>query len=681
MNFINTFLLWSAAGAALPVLIHLLNREKPRKINIPTVEFIIKAVQKSSGSRKLNNFLLLFLRMMILLCISLIIARPQIEEYLISDNQESVQAVIIVDNSFYTVHKNADSSVIDEIKKEAKKVVESLPSGSMLSLISVEDRENEFTNIKEYIHEKIDLLSPAPTNASIHSQILTAQEMLSDFETKGKSKIYLISDMNKGSWNSNYQLSEKLANMTTLIPVKPRVGNIYIEDVQVKSTGFSKSNRIFQRRETEINVKINGDRNLSGTQVKLIIDNEVVDQKVILSETLKTELIFNTSFDKTGTYFCEVKIESKDSIPVDDLYYFNIQVQAPLKIYLANDTKSLSPLIYRAALSPSGWHGRQKFNVELLSYSRLQEKLPSGKPDLVLVCGSISMNPAEWRTLNNYLNEGGKVIISPDQSTLFTELNKNIFPLLKSKVKPVQKDVSLSLSANDSWKESLTIPSLYEVKIKNFYTYENESLLKKPDIPLRFDDGSPCLAIHQVNNGKLAFWGLSPDLDSSDFLNNDSFALLWHTLVEKMTEAEHLKKNLFCGTPVEVFADTEELKAYRVQSPAGTEDKLEQNSFQIIGQGLYKAEYDQTFIPGHYYCSSKNFKGFSCNLQRQEAFFQFPSKNEYASLLRDKEVDESQNIMSSAFSPDGLLAALVVFTLLFMILEIHLGNRNYYAGD
>ena len=303
MNFINTFLLWSAAGAALPVLIHLLNREKPRKINIPTVEFIIKAVQKSSGSRKLNNFLLLFLRMMILLCISLIIARPQIEEYLISDNQESVQAVIIVDNSFYTVHKNADSSVIDEIKKEAKKVVESLPSGSMLSLISVEDRENEFTNIKEYIHEKIDLLSPAPTNASIHSQILTAQEMLSDFETKGKSKIYLISDMNKGSWNSNYQLSEKLANMTTLIPVKPRVGNIYIEDVQVKSTGFSKSNRIFQRRETEINVKINGDRNLSGTQVKLIIDNEVVDQKVILSETLKTELIFNTSFDKNRHIF------------------------------------------------------------------------------------------------------------------------------------------------------------------------------------------------------------------------------------------------------------------------------------------------------------------------------------------------------------------------------------------
>ena len=113
MNFINSFLLWSAAGAALPVLIHLLNREKPKKVNIPTVAFIIKAVQKSSGARKLNNFLLLLLRILILFFITLIIARPQIEKFLSSKSSGPVQTILIIDNSYYTGHKNNTSIVID----------------------------------------------------------------------------------------------------------------------------------------------------------------------------------------------------------------------------------------------------------------------------------------------------------------------------------------------------------------------------------------------------------------------------------------------------------------------------------------------------------------------------------------------------------------------------------------
>ena len=681
MNFINSFLLWSAAGAALPLLIHMLNREKPKKVNIPTVEFIIRAVQKSSGARKLNNFLLLFLRMMILICISLIIARPQIEQFLSNNSNAQIQAVIIIDNSYYTVHKNTNGTVIDDIKNKAKELVDSLPSGTMISLISAEENDNDFTDIKEYIHEKIDQLSPAPLNAQIRSQVISAHEMLKDFNKNAKNKIYIISDMNRGSWDSNYELPEIPPETIYLMPIAPRVGNVYIENVEVKGTGFSKSKRIFQRRETEITAKIGGDRILSGTKVKLIIDNKDVDEKVILSNEQSTNLIFNASFDKSGIYFCEIKLETQDSVDIDNVFYFNIHVQKPLKIYLVNDVKSLNPLIYRAALSPSGWHGRQKFDVELLSYSRLQSKLQEENPDLILFCGSLAMNASQLSSIQSYVNNGGNVIFSPDSHSQFTTLNKNIYPLLKSKIKPVNKDATLSIASDDEWKNILDIPPLFEVSARQYFTYEEEPQTVNVDIPLRFNDGSPCLAIHNINDGKIAFWGISPDIEFSDFINNDSFALLWHTLIEKLTETEHIKQTLFCGVPVEVFADSDEIKSFKVQSPAGTTDGLSTDTFTPLSNTVYKSEYDQTFIPGHYFCSSKDFKGFSCNLERNESFFQFPAKSEYKNLITEKEEDKTENVMRSTFGPDGLLAALIILTLLFMILEIHVGNRNYYAGN
>ncbi|MCM8541731.1 MAG: BatA and WFA domain-containing protein, partial [Lentisphaeraceae bacterium] len=219
MNFINSFLLWTAAGAALPVLIHMLNREKPKKVTIPTVEFIIKAVQKSSGSRKLNNFLLLLMRMLILFCISLIIARPQIEQFLTSNSEGPVQAVLIIDNSYYTAHKNNTSTVIDDIKEKAKEIVNSLPEGSLISIMTAEENDNGFTAIKDYVMEKIDQLSPAPVNANMRSLITSASEMLNDLNTKSRNRVYILSHMNRGSWDANYALPNLPAEMIYLQPL------------------------------------------------------------------------------------------------------------------------------------------------------------------------------------------------------------------------------------------------------------------------------------------------------------------------------------------------------------------------------------------------------------------------------------------------------------------------------
>lgn len=681
MNFVNSFLLWSAAGAALPVLIHMLNREKPKKVYIPTVEFIIKAVQKSSGSRKLNNFLLLLMRMLILACISMIIARPQIEKFLTADSNKNLQVVIIVDNSYYTVHTSTNVQLIDEIKSHAKEIVDSLPVGTMISIMTAEESENEFTEIKEYANDRIDQLSPAPVKTDMHSLISSADDMLKDLDNKAEKRIYVISDMNYGAWESNFQIAGINKDELVLVPLKPRVGNVFISHVDIKSTGFTNSQKIFERRETEILVNISGDRELAGMKVKLLINDQEVDEKVIFSSDRETALTFHTSFDKSGLYFCEAKIETQDSIQTDNTFFFNINVLEPVKAFIVNDIKSLNPLIYRAALSPSGWHGKQKFDIELLSYSRVQNRLQEETPGLIILSGSLAFDNMQWQAIKNYIDQGGNVLICPDKTTQFTVINQLAYPLINSKIIPIDGELKLNSSANEDWKSPLDISDLYEFDISHGFTFEKEPQGENVVIPVRFNNGQVAFSVHQINQGTISFWGVSPDSEFSDFLSNDSFPLFWHTVVEKLTDTDSLNRNLICGFPADVFANLSEIKNYFVQSPAGNKDNIPADSFMKFKGDYMQGQFDQTFIPGHYYTNSKVFRGFSCNLERSADYFKFPSEKEYQHLMEKKVSDTGKQVIYSTFGPDGLLVILIIATLIFMVIEIHLGNKNYYADN
>ena len=200
MTFLNAILLITGAGAALPLLIHLLNREKPKKIEIPTVKFIELAVQKSSGSRKVNHLLLLILRMLILLTMTLLIARPLIN---MSDEKNGPQSlVLVIDNSFYSAHRSNGGSVLNTVCNDAAEIIRKQPEGSRFAIISADSNDSEFTQIRDYALERVSSLSPAPKSAKLRPMIDSA---LSIKEKNSKTRIIVWSDFNRAGWQNNYQ--------------------------------------------------------------------------------------------------------------------------------------------------------------------------------------------------------------------------------------------------------------------------------------------------------------------------------------------------------------------------------------------------------------------------------------------------------------------------------------------
>src|SRR6516225_255390 len=80
MGFFNPALLWFALGGAIPVIIHLLHRQKFKRVRWAAMEFLLAAVKKTQRRLQLENLILLLLRILVMVLLALAVAKPFFHE-------------------------------------------------------------------------------------------------------------------------------------------------------------------------------------------------------------------------------------------------------------------------------------------------------------------------------------------------------------------------------------------------------------------------------------------------------------------------------------------------------------------------------------------------------------------------------------------------------------------------
>src|SRR5947208_5661765 len=76
MSFLNPFLLFGSIALAVPILIHLVRREKSEIIPFSSLMFLLKVPKRSIRQQKIKNLLLMALRLLILALLVGAFARP-----------------------------------------------------------------------------------------------------------------------------------------------------------------------------------------------------------------------------------------------------------------------------------------------------------------------------------------------------------------------------------------------------------------------------------------------------------------------------------------------------------------------------------------------------------------------------------------------------------------------------
>lgn len=112
MSFINPTYLWALLGLAIPIAIHIWNKKEGKTIKIGSIKLLSEEDTKQSHSLDLNELLLLFLRLSIIILVVLIMAEP-----LLKKESTNVPITYIIEPSLIT--DQALISILDSLETDS----------------------------------------------------------------------------------------------------------------------------------------------------------------------------------------------------------------------------------------------------------------------------------------------------------------------------------------------------------------------------------------------------------------------------------------------------------------------------------------------------------------------------------------------------------------------------------
>ena len=336
LDFLATsFAIAGAIGASIPLVLHLLNRERARRLVFSTVRFIQMSHQTNVRRHKLKRLLLLLMRILMLALLGLAFARP-----FFADAPEIIQktggkrnAVIVLDTSYSMQYEG----VFENAKKEAGKILDGLDAADAAGLILSSDNARVVAPLGSELAHIRAALNTAET-ANEHTDYLdamqTADEILESIPI-GEKQIYLVGDMQKRGWE-NFIETDKLSpdvqiHFVDVRAEKPQ--NFAITDISVPPVVLK------EQKASQLVARVHnfGDEPVENLQVRLFIDGNVIDSvELDIEPDDFADAVFKVEFQDEATHTGWVEIP-EDTIGVDNKRYFTLQSLQSIKVHAVRE--------------------------------------------------------------------------------------------------------------------------------------------------------------------------------------------------------------------------------------------------------------------------------------------------------------------------------------------------------
>ncbi len=206
MSFLSGIFLTALVAAAGPTIIHLLNRRRRQTIYWGPMDFLREVIKRNRRILQLRDLLLLVVRTLVVILFVVAMARPywtggQDDEA----TDRPVHAVLVIDNSLSMAYTELDTSLLGQAKIKTREFVESLPSGSEISVIPLcgytpwQIRDVHTTT--EDALEAVDRIEIADRSVPITEGLAQASEasrLASGIPTK---RLVFVGDAQRRSWS------------------------------------------------------------------------------------------------------------------------------------------------------------------------------------------------------------------------------------------------------------------------------------------------------------------------------------------------------------------------------------------------------------------------------------------------------------------------------------------------
>jgi hypothetical protein len=640
-NFLNPIFIFAAGAAILfPLLIHLFNRQKVKKVYFSSLLFL-RSLEKTRMRRvKIKEYLLLIIRSLIILLVVLAFARPAIRGGFASKvgAHAKTSTVILLDNSYSMRYETKDGSLFDLAKKKAQKIISQLKEGDEASLVlfasepflTMDRPTYDFKNLLAKLDESL----PSYQTSDIGQALKKAFEILKDSKNLNQ-EIYLISDMDKSGWSygswgyftdGSLPSSEKRKAKLYLLDISPeKKENLSIEKIEFGNQLIEKG-KPFQIKAQVANFT---SQPVQSLLVGLYLDGRRVSQTDIdIERGGKATVEFVQTVEDAGfhTGFFEI---TDDDLMIDNRRFFAFKIPERIEVLLVGE-RQRDTYNLKLALNPQPESGSGMVVGEADRNSLALVDLNKYK---VIIFSNLSrLSDVELTNLERFVKGGGGVLfilgsnIDPEFYT--QQIAKRFFDLpLELPLTPTknvggffslekidwdhpifqvyQNVVGSDQGAGLPPKEGDKLP---QIKFSSIFELPQSKNVK---VISRFNLGKPALIEKNLGSGKVLLFATSLEEEESDLVIHPFFVPFVNRTVEYLaSDLSRLSEDFLVGSKMEREIDPAWIDSLR-SLPGGMELKLvdpqnlETSLLPIIQKDKLMLKIQNTDKPGIYAIKTK----------------------------------------------------------------------------
>jgi hypothetical protein len=430
LTFIHGYLLGGLVLVGLPVLIHLIMRQRPRHLSFPAFRFLRQQHRINQRKLRLQHLLLLLLRMALIAALCLALARPRLRSGSLSLGAEQpVAAVLVMDTSESMGLSDGKQTRLDEARARAREVLDESADGSRLALIDAGDDTESGEGVDELtanlglIRTRLDGLRVRPAAGSLNRSVARAARLLQQAATTEEPLprfLYIFSDRTRPSWD-NASTREALPlegiNVVYLDVGKDGPRDLAIEDVKVEPAVAAPGAPI------NIHATVRGSGGDFENDLTCQIENDpevgrVDKHQVKRSAGQSEEVIFpvrKAPLRPAGAgdtpYQVTVKLVNGDALPFNDVGHATFLVRDKPKLLTLADKPSI-PGIWVTAHKALDLRPEGGFDVVVKRPDELDDKdLASAR--VVCLFQLRHPQPELWEKLANFVRHGGGLAVVP----------------------------------------------------------------------------------------------------------------------------------------------------------------------------------------------------------------------------------------------------------------------------
>jgi hypothetical protein len=209
MEFILSYFGYQAMLGALvlgavPIIIHILNKQKHKVVEWAAMQFLQLSVTRQNRKMKTEELLLLILRTLLLLFLIFSLARPVIPDNLISDSAAMSDVVFVLDGGRSAAARPGKPTRFDAARDRVKKLIDEMPRGHAVGVVVAFGRPEVLAAPAadvgaEKAKEKLDAVKPLPTGSDMQAAVEKAVELLAAGGHQVK-KLVVVGDGRRSGW-------------------------------------------------------------------------------------------------------------------------------------------------------------------------------------------------------------------------------------------------------------------------------------------------------------------------------------------------------------------------------------------------------------------------------------------------------------------------------------------------